>query len=62
MGTIKRKNVFLEGLLNIFSEIEENNIARRTKEARKRYPLKKLGYKKHKEPMQYRQDPNKKKH
>lgn len=54
------EDVFLEGLLNIFSDIEGKNIARRTLEARRRYPPKKLGYEKVKETKQYRQDSTKK--
>lgn len=50
------EDFFLEGILNIFSDIEGKNISRRTKEARKRYPAKKLGYKKIKETKQYHQD------
>jgi len=52
--------VFLEGLLNIFSDIEGKNIARRILEARRRYPPKKLGYEKVKETKQYWQDSTKK--
>ncbi|WP_374049597.1 hypothetical protein [Neobacillus sp. OS1-2] len=55
------EDVFLEGLLNIFSDIEGKNISRRTTEARRRYPAKKLEYEKVKETKQYLQDPNKKK-
>ena len=54
------EDVFLEGLLNIFSDIEGKNIARRTKEATRRYPPKKLGYEKIKETKHFRHDPNKK--
>ena len=51
------EDVFLEGLLNIFSDIEGKNIARRTKEAQRMYPAKKLGYKKDKQTKQYHKDP-----
>ena len=54
------EDVFLEGLLNIFSDIEGKNIARRTKEAIRRYPPKKFGYVKIKETKHYRHDSNKK--
>ncbi|MGE6366914.1 recombinase family protein [Bacillus paramycoides] len=54
------EDVFLEGLLNIFSDIEGKNIARRTLEARRRYPPQKLGYEKVKETKQYWQDSTKK--
>lgn len=51
---------FLEGLLNIFSDIEGKNIARRTKEAQRMYPAKKLGYEKIKQTKQYHKDPSNK--
>ena len=35
---------FIEGLLNLFGDIEGKNIARRTIEARRKYPSKKYGY------------------
>lgn len=35
---------FIEGLLNLFGDIEGKNIARRTVEARRKYPPKKYGY------------------
>jgi DNA invertase Pin-like site-specific DNA recombinase len=50
---------FLEGILNLYSDIEGKNIARRTEEARKRYPPKKLGYIKNKETKKYKRDPSK---
>ena len=53
-------NTLIEGVLNIVSDIEGKNIARRTEEARKRYPPKKLGFIKHKETKQYKKDPAKK--
>lgn len=53
------EDIFLEGLLNIFSDIEGKNIARRTTEARRMYPPKKLGYVKVAETKQYTKDPNK---
>ncbi|MCJ0931906.1 recombinase family protein [Virgibacillus halodenitrificans] len=34
-------NTFLEGILNLFSDIEGKSIARRSEEARKKYPPKK---------------------
>ena len=37
-------DVFIEGLLNLFGDIEGKNIARRTLEARRKYPPKKFGY------------------
>lgn len=37
-------NTLIEGVLNIVGDVEGKNIARRTEEARKRYPSKKLGY------------------
>ena len=54
------EDIFLEGLLNIFSDIEGKNIARRTTEARRMYPPKKFGYVKVAETKQYMKDPNKK--
>jgi DNA invertase Pin-like site-specific DNA recombinase len=53
------EDIFLEGILSMFSDIEGKNIARRTEEARRRYPPKKLGYEKIKETKQYRKDPQK---
>lgn len=53
------EDIFLEGLLNIFSDIEGKNIARHTTEARRMYPPKKLGYVKVAETKQYTKDPNK---
>ena len=53
------EDIFLEGLLNIFSDIEGKNIARRSKEARRMYPPKKSGYIKVAETKQYMKDPNK---
>ncbi|WP_077210736.1 recombinase family protein [Bacillus dakarensis] len=53
------EDIFLEGLLNIFSDIEGKNIARRTTEARRMYPPKKYGYFKNVETKQYTKDPNK---
>ncbi|MCM3585552.1 recombinase family protein [Mesobacillus maritimus] len=55
------EDIFLEGILNIFSDIEGKNIARRTKEALRRYPPKKIGYEKIKETKHYCKDPQKKK-
>lgn len=52
-------NTLIEGVLNIVSDIEGKNIARRTAEARKRYPSKKLGFIKNKETKQYKKDPAK---
>lgn len=37
-------DIFIEGLLNLFGDIEGKNIARRTVEARRKYPSKKYGY------------------
>ena len=37
-------DIFIEGLLNLFGDIEGKNIARRTVEARRKYPPKKYGY------------------
>ena len=52
-------NTLIEGVLSIVSDIEGKNIARRTEEARKRYPPKKFGFIKHKETKQYKKDPEK---
>ena len=49
-------STLVEGVLNIVSDMEGKNIARRTEEARKRYPSKKLGYIKIKESKQYKHD------
>ncbi|WP_099364503.1 recombinase family protein [Fredinandcohnia onubensis] len=53
-------STLLEGVMNIVSDVEGKNIARRTEEARKRYPPRKLGYIKQKENKQYTKDPSKK--
>ncbi|WP_428910696.1 recombinase family protein [Niallia sp. Krafla_26] len=53
-------NILVEGVMNIVSDVEGKNIARRTEEARKRYPPRKLGYIKQKETKQYSKDPAKK--
>ncbi|TSB45578.1 recombinase family protein [Alkalicoccobacillus porphyridii] len=53
-------STLLEGVMNIVSDVEGKNIARRTEEARKRYPPRKLGYIKQKETKQYIKDPSKK--
>lgn len=37
-------NTLIEGMLNIFGDIEGKNIARRTQEANRKYPVRKLGY------------------
>ena len=37
-------DIFIEGILNLFGDIEGKNIARRTLEARLKYPPKKFGY------------------
>ncbi|MGG3272575.1 recombinase family protein [Priestia aryabhattai] len=37
-------DIFMEGLLNLFGDIEGKNIARRTREARRKYPSRKFGY------------------
>ena len=59
-GNIQATNdIFLEGFLNIYSDIEGKNIARRIKEARRMYPPKKSGYIKVAETKQYMKDPNK---
>ncbi|MGG4170115.1 recombinase family protein [Rossellomorea vietnamensis] len=49
-------DVFLEGFLYIFSDLEGKNIARRSKEARLRYPARKFGYIKDKETKTFRFD------
>ncbi|TYO69960.1 recombinase family protein [Rossellomorea marisflavi] len=49
-------DVFLEGFLYIFSDLEGKNIARRSKEARLRYPARKFGYTKDKETKSFRFD------
>lgn len=53
-------STLLEGVMNIVSDVEGKNIARRTEEARKRYPPQKLGYIKQKETKQYIKDPSRK--
>lgn len=53
-------STLLEGVMNIVSDVEGKNIARRTDEARKRYPPRKLGYLKDKESKRYLKDPIKK--
>lgn len=53
-------STLLEGVMNIISDIEGENIARRTEEARKGYPSHKLGYIKQKESKQYSKDPTRK--
>ena len=53
-------DIFLEGILSMYSGIEGKNIARRTTEARRMYPPKKLGYEKIKETKQYQKDSVKK--
>ncbi|WP_310262887.1 recombinase family protein [Fictibacillus barbaricus] len=56
-GHIQATNdIFLEGFLGMFSDIEGKNIARRTAEARRRHPPKKFGYIKYKETKTYRKD------
>ncbi|MHA6261514.1 recombinase family protein [Sporosarcina sp. CAU 1771] len=52
-------NYLLEGVLNIVGDVEGKNIARRTEEARRRYPPRKLGYVKHKETKYFLKDPAK---
>ncbi|MEH6904738.1 recombinase family protein [Neobacillus drentensis] len=47
---------FVEGLLSMFSDIEGKNIARRSREARLRYPAKKFGYQKQKETKRFLHD------
>lgn len=54
------KDIFVEGFFSMYSDIEGKNIARRTAEARKRYPGQKTGYMKDKETKKYRKDPVKK--
>lgn len=49
----------VEGVLNIASDLEGENIARRTEEARRRYPSQKLGYIKLKDTRHYIQDSSK---
>lgn len=39
-------DLFIEGILNLFGDIEGKNIARRTSEARRKYPPRKFGYRK----------------
>lgn len=39
-------DIFIESILNLFGDIEGKNIARRTEEARRKYPSKKFGYQK----------------
>lgn len=53
-------DIFIEGLLSMFSDIEGKNIARRSREARLRYPAKKFGYQKQKETKRFIHDPSKK--
>ncbi|MGG0175206.1 recombinase family protein [Gottfriedia acidiceleris] len=53
-------STLLEGVMNIVSDVEGKNIARRTEEARKRYPPRKLGYLKDKETKQYKKNPENK--
>jgi DNA invertase Pin-like site-specific DNA recombinase len=52
-------DVFVEGLLSMFSDIEGKNIARRSREARLRYPAKKFGYEKQKETKRFLHDSSK---
>lgn len=54
-------STIFEGVLNIVSDIEGENIARRVQEARLRYPPKKLGFIKDKETRTYSKDPEKEK-
>ncbi|MFJ7735611.1 recombinase family protein [Lysinibacillus sp. NPDC097287] len=56
-GQPATNNPLVEGVLNIAGDIEGKNIARRTKESRRRFPPKKLGYIKSKEARQYIKDP-----
>ena len=42
-------DIFMEGILNLFGDIEGKNIARRTEEARRKYPPTKFGYEKTKD-------------
>lgn len=53
-------STLIEGVMSIVGDIEGKNIARRSAEARKRYPAKKFGYIKHKETKTYAKDPIKK--
>jgi len=53
-------DIFLEGILSMFSDIEGKNIARRSEESRRRYPPQKLGYLKNRETKQYSKDAAKK--
>ncbi|MDN4526398.1 recombinase family protein [Fictibacillus fluitans] len=53
------QDIFLESFLGMFSDMEGKNIARRTHEANKRYPPKKLGYTKIKEKKSYIPDEKK---
>lgn len=50
-------NIFLEGVMNIVGDFEGKNIARRSEEARRRYPAQKLGYVKDKQTKQFHKDP-----
>ncbi|MCP8971367.1 recombinase family protein [Ectobacillus sp. SYSU M60031] len=52
-------STFLEGVLLMFSNIEGQNIARRTNEVQRRCPPKKLGYTKVSESKQYVKHPDK---
>ncbi|MBD3108058.1 recombinase family protein [Bacillus sp. AGMB 02131] len=51
-------NLLVEGVLNIVGDFEGKNIARRTEEARRRYPAQKLGYIKEINTKQYIKNPN----
>jgi DNA invertase Pin-like site-specific DNA recombinase len=53
-------SILVEGVMNIVSDLEGKNIARRTEESRRRYPPFKLGYIKVPETKQYKWDPAKK--
>jgi DNA invertase Pin-like site-specific DNA recombinase len=53
-------DVFVEGLLSMFSDLEGKNIARRSREARLRYPAKKFGYQKQKETKRFIHDSSRK--
>ncbi|MFQ3544234.1 recombinase family protein [Halobacillus rhizosphaerae] len=53
-------NIFMEGLLSLFSDIEGKNIARRSGETRRRYPPQLLGYRNDKETKKYSKDSDKK--
>ncbi|MES9743583.1 recombinase family protein [Priestia megaterium] len=53
-------STLIEGVMNIVGDIEGKNIARRSAEARKRYPAKKFGYIKKKETKKYVKDSIKK--